>query len=217
MTAVVGGAGFTAGNAARAAFFKNNALIHDGGQNKRYDGTTVFDLGFVKPTSATNITAIAPIGAGVTGTFEAYYVWYDSVMDHESSPSPITSSTTVLVAQARRHTKPGGAPVANVTHWRVYVRRTDTAEFNFFRAATVAIGTASADEELSDAARRDAGAGPYSSDNDPPPGAFTILQTWKGYGIGVRPSDDSYYVSKQGDLESWPPRNRFYVNRGDGD
>lgn len=217
MAAVSGGTGFTAGNSARACFFRSNAIVFDGAQNKRYDGTTVYDLGFVKPTAATNMSAVAPSGAGVSGTFEAYYVYYDSVMDHESSPSPVTA-TTVLVTQARRHTKPTGSPATNVTHWRAYVRRTDTNEFNFFRAATVAIATASFDEELTDTARRDAGTGPYSSDNDPPPGAFAILATCKsGYGIGVLSDDDSFYVSKLGDLESWNPRHKFPVNRGDGE
>lgn len=216
MVAVVGGGGFTAGNSARATFYRNNAIVFDGAQAKRYDGTTVFDLGFAKPSSVTNMTAVAPSGAGVSGTFEAYYVWYDQTMDHESSPSDITG-TTVLAAQARHHTKPGGAPPANVTHWRAYVRRTDTNEFNFFRAATVAVGTGTFNEELSDTARRDAGAGPYSSDNDAPPGAFAILAQWKGFGLGVLATDDSYYVSKQGDLESWNPRNKFPVNRGDGE
>lgn len=214
--AVAGGTGFTAGNSARVAFYRNNAILHDGTQNKRYDGTSIFDLGFLKPSSVTNMTAVAPVGAGLTGTYEAYYVWYDQTMDHESSPSTITSPT-VLAAQARRHTKPGGAPPTNVTHWRAYVRRTDTNEFNFFRAATVLIGTAASNEELSDTARREAGAGPYTADNDPPPGAFKILTIWKGFALGVLDADDSFYASKQGDAESWNPRYKFPVQRGDGE
>lgn len=209
---------FTTGQPARACFFKNNAIIFDGTANIRYDGSAVYALGFVKPgTPATSITAVAPVGAGISGTFEAYYVYYDAVMDHESSPSPTTTSTTVLAAQARRHTRPPGTPATNVSHWRAYVRRTDTAEFNFFRTATIPIATLTFDEELSDAARRDGGAGPFALDNEPPPGAFAILQVWKGYGIGVLPNDDSFYVSKLGDLEGWHPKNRFYVNRGDGE
>jgi hypothetical protein len=217
MTAVGGGTGFTPGNPARASFFRSNAIIVDGAQNKRYNGTTVFDLGFAKPSSATDMTVVAPSGTGVTGTYESYYVWYDEVMDHESSPSA-TTAPVVFTADARRHTKPGGSPPVNVTHWRAYVRRTDTNEFNFFRTATVLVATATFDEEVSDTARREAGLGPFSSDNDPPPGAFAILSTVKaGLGIGVLAADDSFYVSKPGDLESWPPRNKFPVNRGDGE
>lgn len=215
-TAVVGGGGFTAGNTARACFFRSNAFIFDGALMKRYDGTTVYDVGFVKPTSVTNMTAVAPSGAGVTGTFESYSVWYDAVMDHESSPSA-TTSPVAFAANARHHTKPGGAPPVNVTHWRVYVRRTDTNEFNFFRAATVLVATGTQDEEVSDAARREAGAGPYSSDNDPPPAAFTVLVERNGIGFGILPNDDSFYTSKAGDLESWNPRNKFPVSRGDGE
>lgn len=215
-TQVGASAPFTAGKSARACFFKNNAILHDGTANRRYDGTSLLELGFAKPTSVTNMSAVAPSGAGVSGTFEVYDVWYDQTADHESSPSAITA-TISLTNQARRHTKPGGAPPSNVTHWRAYVRRTDTNEFNFFRAATVAVATATFDEELSDTARRDAGAGPSSQDNDQPPGAFAMLVEWKGFGIGVLINDDSYYVSTQGDLESWHPRNRFYVARGDGE
>lgn len=215
-TQVGASAPFTAGKSARACFFKSNAILHDGAANRRYDGTSLLDLGFAKPTSVTNMSAVAPSGAGVSGTFEAYDVWYDQTADHESSPSAITA-TVSLTTQARRHTKPGGSPPSNVTHWRAYVRRTDTNEFNFFRAATIAVATATFDEELSDTARRDAGAGPYSQDNDQPPGAFAILVEWKGFGIGALANDDSYYVSKQGDLESWHPRNKFPVARGDGE
>lgn len=207
---------FTAGNSARVCFFRNNAFIHDGAAMQRYDGTALLDVGQIAPTSVTNMSAVVPLGSGVTGTFEAYYVWYDPTMDSESSPSA-TTAPVVLLNQARQHTKPGGSPGAQYTFWRAYVRRTDTAEFNFFRAATVAIGTGTVNEELTDTARRNAGAGPYSSDNDPPPGAFAILTEWKGFGIGVLLNDDSFYVSKQGDLQGWNPRNKFPVARGDGE
>lgn len=214
--AVTGGGGFTAGDSARACFFRNNAFIHDGTQMKRYDGTTVFNVGFAAPTSATAMTTAAPAGAGVTGTYESFYVWYDQLMDHESSASPITTPV-VFAAQARVHTKPGGAPPVNVTHWRIYIRRDDTNELNFYQTALVPVGTATFTEEVSDVARRALGVGPFDSDNNPPPGAFSVLSQWKGFGIGILPNDDSFYVSKQGDLESWHPKNRFPVNRGDGE
>lgn len=207
---------FTAGAAARVCLHKSNAFIFDGIAMKRYDGTSLLEVGFAKPTSVTNMTAVAPVGAGVTGTYEAYYVWYDQTMDHESSPSA-TTATVAPVAQARRHTKPGGAPPANVTHWRAYVRRTDTNEINFFRSGTFTVASATGDDETSDTARRDAGAGPFSSDNDQPPGAFAILVEHKGYAIGVLAADDSFYTSKRGDFESWHPKNKFPVARGDGE
>jgi len=208
---------FTPGNTARAEFFANNAFLCDGTAFLRYNGTDLVDVGQVKPTSATNISAVAPVGAGVSGTFEAYYVWYDPIMDHESSPSDTTAATTVLVNQARRHTKPGGAPGSPYTQWRAYVRRTDTNEFNFYRAATVPIASATFDEELTDTTRRNAGAGPYSSANDPPPIGVAILVQWKGFGLATTLNDDSFYMSKQGDLQSWHPAHKFPVARGDGE
>jgi hypothetical protein len=177
----------------------------------------VFDLGFAKPSSVTNVTAVAPVGAGVTGTYETYYVWYDQTMDHESSPSAIT--TTTVATLRRRATTPSRAaprPSTSRTGGPTSAAPTPTSSTSSALPRSP-IGTGTFNEEVSDTARRDAGAGPYSSDNDPPPGAFAILQVWKGFGIGVLASDDSYYVSQVGDLESWAPKNKFPVNRGDGE
>jgi hypothetical protein len=205
---------FTAGRTARAEFFRDNAFISDGTAHRRYDGTSLYTVGQVAPTSVTNMGAVAPSGAGLTGTFEAFYVWYDPTMDHESSPSAITSPTA-LVAQARRHTQPGGAPAAQYTQWRAYVRRTDTNETKFMRVGTWALASGTHDEETLDAAR--VNPGPNSGDNDPPPGAWKILKEWKGYFLGVLDDSSDYCVSGIGGALSWNPRDRFSVRKGDGE
>lgn len=207
---VGGTAPFTAGNPTRFAFHRNQAYICDGVVNKRYNGTSLLDVGFIAPTAAPALAAVAPSSGGVTGTYEGFAVWYDSVTDHESSPSA-TSAAVAHVAKDRQWTKPAGAPPANVTHWRVYCRRTDTSEVNFFRAGTATVATATLTEATSDTARRDIG--PAVNVNDPPPAAFAFIAVWKGYGIGVKPNDASFYVSKQDDLESWDARNVFLVQR----
>lgn len=214
--ALVGGSSpWTAGNVARAEFFRDNAFVVDGAAQKRTDGTTLYDVGQVKPTGVTNMTAVAPSGSGVTGTYEARYTWYDPVMDHESSPSTITA-TVSPVAQARRHTQPSGSPGAAYTRWRAYVRRTDTNETKFGRVGTFTVGAGTQNEEVIDTARVDFP--PNETENDPPPGAWAILKQVKsGAFVGVLPDSSDYYVSRIGDPQSWHPRNVFSVRKGDGE
>lgn len=207
------GSGWSAASPVRMTPHRRNAHIYDGTYMRRWDGTALYEVGFAAPTSAPGLATAA--GPGVTGTYEGYAVWYDSVTDHESSPSA-TATAVAFANQVRRWTKPGGAPPANVTHWRVYARRTDTNERNFYRAGTFLVAAATGDETTSDTARINLG--PKPNENDPPPGAWASLAVAKdGYGIGILPNDDSFYVSKLGDLESWHPSDRFYVDRGAND
>lgn len=201
--------GFTAGALVQAVAFKDNVLLTDGNAMLRWNGTSLLAVGFVKPTAA---PALAAQGTGLTGTYEGFAVWYDSVMDHESSPSA-TATALALVNQGRRWTKPTGSPPANVDKWRVYCRRTDTNELNFFLTATTAIATTTADETVTDAARRTAG--PKDNVNDVAP-TFAFMCVYKDYGIGVEPDDSYYSVSKQGDLESWNANDKFALERGSG-
>lgn len=209
-TSVTGGTGFTAGNATRMLAFRNNAIVADGLQNLRYNGTACFGVGFVAPTAAPALAAVA--GPGLTGTYEGLAVWYDSVTDHESSPSA-TSAAVALTNQQRQWTKPTGSPPTNVDFWRIYCRRTDTNERNFFRSAQVAIGTANVTESVSDAARTEPG--PNPNDNDVPP-AFAVLEEYKGYRLAAKLNSSDLYISKQYDAESQHPKFVFPVG-GKGD
>lgn len=204
---------FTAGNAVRFCTFKQQLYLVDGTANQRYNGTALFAVGFAAPTGVTDMTAVSPTGTGLTGTYAAIYVWYDSATGHESSPTSTTATVTVS-NQARRHTKPSGTPASNVTHWRAYVRRTDTNEIKYYRVASVAVATATYDEQVIDTARVDPAPEPSSNDVAP---AFALLAEFNGTGIGVVVNDDQVYASKQGDLESWHPRDVLAVARGGGE
>lgn len=204
---------WTAGNPLRGTPHRESLILVDGTAMRRWNGAGVFTLGEVAPTSAPGLATVA--GPGVSGTYESYAVWYDPAMEHESSPSAV-SAPVVFANQQRRHTKPTGAPGAQYTFWRVYVRRTDTNEINFYRAAEVAIGTATFDEATSDTARREAGVGPLAHDHDPPSVQFAALVEWKGYGIGFPLNSDSIHVSKRGDLLSWHPKHVFPIARSSG-
>lgn len=210
--AVTGGSGFTSDADIFAFQFKNNLIVTDGTIWKRYNGTAAFDIGFVAPTAAPALTVGS--ATGVTGTYEGYAVWVDSVTGHESSPSA-TSSAVVFTDDKRTWAKPAGAPPANVTHWRVYCRRTDTNEANFYRTGLdQLVATASYTEATSDTARRDA-PGPRVSSNDVPD-VLAFADEWKSYRIGVKPNSSDLYISKQGDFESQHPDDVFPVGgRGD--
>lgn len=205
------GGGWTGGNPARSAQFKDNIFIADGTAMQRYDGTSLKGVSTAAPTSAPALAAVA--GPGVTGTYEGFAVWYDPTMDHESSPSA-TSAQVVFANQTREWTEPTGAPTAEYTKWRVYVRRVDTNELNFYRAGEFNKGSGTGDETTSDDLRRVAG--PNVGENNPPPADVTAMVIWKGFGIGIRRTSDAYVISKAGDVQSWPFAQQFTVDRASG-
>jgi hypothetical protein len=212
-TALTNGGGFSVGATARAFKYKNNLHVSDGVQQKRYDGTACYAIGYIAPTAAPALAVAA--GPGVTGTYEGYAVWVDATTGHESSPSAI-STAVAFVNQQRQWTKPAGAPPANVTHWRIYSRRTDTNEANYFRTGVdQLVATATYTELTSDTARNVAGAGPGDSSNDVPP-VFAMMEEFNGYRLAVKPNSSDLYISKQGDAESQHPKDIFPVGgRGD--
>jgi len=207
------GSGWTPDFVTRMTPFRNDAFIYDGSFQRRWDGTTLFEVGSGPPTGLTNMAA----GVGtLTGTYEAVYTWYNSNRDHHSSPSAPTS-TLALVGQGRSHTKPASAAPTWATHWGVWVRRTDTFELNFFFVKINLIAAAADLETVSDTARQRGALAPLPSSHDAPPGPWSVLTEYKGFGIGILTHSDSYYASAQGDLESWHPAHKFPVSRAVGD
>lgn len=194
-----GGPGIVSGSLVRFLCVRGQLYICDGTSVIRYNGTTSYAAGLTTPGAAPTLAATT--GPGVTGTFEGYAVWYDTNTDHESSPSAVCTPVE-LTNEQRLWTIPAGTPPSAATHWRVYCRRTDTGETDYYRAATTAIGTSTVTEAVLDAARRTPG--PRPNVNDPPPG-FAFMGSWKGFGIGVKTDGDYFYVSKAGDLQSWHP------------
>lgn len=210
-SAIASATGYT-GEIGRIATAKNQAILHDGTKQQLYDGSGVRDVGFVKPTGVTNMTLGG--SPGVTGTYTARYTWYDQTHNHESSPTVDATASLVTTNDERVHTKPSGAPPANVTHWRAYVRREDTSEVYWMRVGTVPIGTATLTEAVIDAARVDRL--PLEAENDPPTVNFAIFSMYKGHGIGFALDSSTMHVSKQGDIESYNPKDQFPISAGDG-
>lgn len=208
------GTGWTAGNAVRMTPFRNDAFVYDGDYMRRWDGTTLYDVGSGAPGTLANMTVQA--GPGVTGTYESFYTWYNANRDRHSSPSALTTAV-VFANETRRHTKPASAAPAWATHWGIWVRRTDTSELNVFHVMNVLVATGTQDETVSDTVRQRNQVAPLPSANDAPPGAWAIMTEHKGYAIGILDGADSFYASKLGDAESWHPRDNFPVSRATGE
>lgn len=208
------GTGWTAGAAARMTPFRNDAFVYDGTYMRRWDGATLYEVGSGAPGTLANMTATA--GPGVTGTYESLYTWYNANRDRHSSPSDITTAVA-FANQTRNHTKPASAAPTWATHWGIWIRRTDTSELSFFHVMNVAIATGAQAETVSDTVRQRNEVAPLPSANDAPPDAWAILAEHKGYAIGILDGDDSFYVSKIGDAESWHPRDNFPVSRATGE
>jgi hypothetical protein len=211
-------AGFTPGQPARFVNVKNQVVVMDGTYMRRVAtqstlersvSLATFPVGFAAPSGAPGLAAVA--GPGVTGTYEGFATWYDSVTDHESGPSPVSPSV-VFTNQQRQWTKPAGTPPPNVDKWRVYARRVDINEANYYRSGTFSIGATTGTEAVSDLARVTIGPSPIQ--NLPPPGAFAFMTIFRGYAIGVLPLDTYLNFSAQADFESWSPADRLNVNFG---
>lgn len=214
VTTLIGSATFGIGGAAaRLTPWRQSAFIYDGAVAKRWDGSTAYDIGFAAPTGISNMTSG---GSGaLTGTYRAFYLWYNETTDHEGERSEWTPANLTVSAGQRVHTRPSSAAPAGATHWRVYVQRVDTFEILAYRVGTVPVADASFTEEVIDNVRTLPG--PSVNENLPPPVTFAILEEFHGYGIGVALNATDYYTSKLNDLESWNPLHVFPVSRGDGE
>lgn len=207
---------FVPGAKVRFFTFRNLLFLMDGTTTRCWDGvigTDLFTPGQVAPTGAPTLTVSA--GPGVTGTYEAYAVWYDSAHDHESSPSPLTAQV-VFANQTRTYAKPTGAPGANYDKWRVYTRSVTLNEVYFKRVADVAVATVSASEALGDSARNLLPLGPLPLTNDPAPLTFAFQAEFQGYRLGVVMDDDQVYASRLGDPQSQHPSDILGISRGSG-
>jgi hypothetical protein len=202
-SAIAGATGFT-GDTGRVQTFNRDAWLYDGVSSKLWDGVTLRDVGFVRPTGSTALGVTA--GPGVTGTYSARYTWYDQAHDHSSSASPATADQAYTNEQ-RVHTKPSGSPAAAVTHWRVWVKKSTDAYFGL--VATVPLATATHTEAIVDDAR--VTLLPGESDNDPPTITPVVVGVHKGHGLAFAADSSTMHVSRQGDIESWPPARQFKV------
>lgn len=207
---------FAVGTKVRFNVQRNLLFIMDGITTRCWDGVLANDLftpGQIAPTAAPALAVAA--GPGVTGTYEGFGTWYSTSIDHESSPSAF-SAAVVFANQQRNWTKPAGAPSAIYDRWRIYCRRVDTNEAQYWRVVDTAIATAAVTEAVTDSARRLSTLGPLPLTNNPQPLTFEFQAEHLGYRLGVIGNDDQIYVSRLGYPVSQHPNDVIGVSRGVG-
>jgi hypothetical protein len=186
------------------------AYICNGSEQKKFNGTSVQKWGITAPSAAPTLTDSGVAGVH-DGTYEGYITYYNSNADVESSPSP-TSSTLTLVTNQIDFAWLASAD-SQVTHVRVYVRNTATQPF-FYRIATVAIGTLTVRTNTTDANL--VVKGPTSGDNDPPP-ATTKFCEWHLSRMFISDGTDVFY-SDENKPEGFNPENTLPgLNREEGE
>lgn len=197
---------FTLGVPVQACLHKNLAFLMDGDRTKIFNGTTLADPGLTTPGATTLTVGSA---TGVTGDYEGYVVWVNSTRVIQSSPG-VMSGVVTFTDDKRTWARPSSPP-ANATHWRVFCRRVDTNEREYYQTGDdQVVATASYTEAVADDDRRIPG--PKVSENDPLP-ALQGMVVWKGYGIGWRKDASTFLVTKRDFLESFDPQNEFSIKR----
>lgn len=198
-TAITQGANCAfAGNGILAAAQFSGVLGLCGGKPaKLTDPTagTLSRLGGSAPAAAPGWVLSA---GALTGMTMGYYTYYDSTSGWESSPSPVTSLTT-LSSQRITWSLSTTADREGVTHKRLYrTQLSANGEGAFFRVAEVTLATASYIDTIADTSL-----GAVSEidffDHDPPPTtSYLIIAYQKRFWIAV---DNQLWFSKAHDGE----------------
>lgn len=126
---------------------------------------TVERLGGPAPTAA---PTWGTSGTGLTGRTMGYYTFYDPTTGWESSPSPVTSLTTLSNQQLDWSALETSCAREGVTQKRLY--RTQLAadgQEPYYRVATIALATTTYADTVADASL--GAQGPSFNDHDPPP------------------------------------------------
>lgn len=135
-------------------------------------------------------------GTGLTGTTSGYYTFYDSTTGWESSPSPITASTTLTNDQLDWSALEVTCDREGVDKKRLY--RTQLAaegEGPYYRVAEIALATTTYADTVADASLGTTG--PDVADHDPPPTtSYLVIEYENRFWIA---SDTALWYSKQFD------------------
>lgn len=188
----------------------NFAIITNGLEQRKFDGTNVRLFSIVRPTVGTLAGAAGSAGAH-NGTYELRITYYNSATGHESSASNTASATVVCTNDEIDWTNIPVPGDPQVTHVYLYVRNTATMA-QFFRAGSVAAGTTTGTTDVADDALLIPA--PDTAENDPPPSDVKYVAFHQGRLFMA--SDTVLYWSKPGDVESFDPDAFDLVNSGDG-
>lgn len=188
----------------------NRCFIVNGTDAKKYDGTSLTQIGIDAPLTAPTITASAVAGLH-NGTYEARVTYYNTGSGQESSAGP-TSSTA---SPANKKIDWTSIPVSadpQVDERRLYIRNTGT-QSNFYLADVVPNNSATtfttnvADSSLTEL-------GPDTLENNPPLDGVKFACFHKSR-LFLADTENLYY-SKLDQVESFDPDAFETPNPSDG-
>lgn len=193
---------FTTGN--------NLCFIVNGIDAKKYDGTTVYRIGIVEPSTAPTL-ADSGIAGSPNGTYEARVTFYNSATGQESSAGA-TSSTVTVASKKISFTAIPISTDPQVDQRKLYIRNTGT-QSNFYLATTITDNTSTTyTYNGTDAALVDIG--PDTAENDPPVAGVKFACFHKSR-LFLADTTNVYY-SKLDMAESFDPDNYETPNPSDG-
>ena len=172
------------------------------GTLKRYDGTTISDIGSHSPPVNAPTAAV-----GTTGLLNGDY-WYTYTYVHdnvfESPPSPFTNIT---IANNQANISFSGTVPATATHRRIYRAGGLNPTFNLL--VEIPIATASYTDNISDFSISRTELTTYNNSN-PPVNLDMIVETG---GVIFGAVGDKVYFSQQGQPEYWSEYNYIQVSQ----
>lgn len=173
--------------------------------------------GFAVPDAAPSGALIA---GSITGTYAYYITFYDENTDTESNPSAQSGSVSPS-GQAVRLTNNATNNSSNsrVTHWRIY-RNLDGGT-QYYRVATVAIGTTTYDDDNTDATIQ-ANDVLLLDNTAPATSTYQCIKVFRNFAItfgaynarGGTDYDDRVTWSKVGNIDAWPSLNETDFAQG---
>lgn len=189
----------------------NLCFIVNGTDAMKYDGTTVYGIGIVAPSTAPTL-ADSGVAGVPNGTYEAYVTFYNSVTGQESSAGT-TSATQAVASKKINFSNIPTSSDAQVDTRRIYLRNTGTMS-NFYLAVTISDNVTTTSSNYNGADSALVTIGPDTDENDPPPAGVKFACFHKGR-LFLADNTNVYY-SKLDQAESFDPDSYETPNPSDG-
>lgn len=186
-------------------------FVVNGVDRLKYDGTTISNIGIVRPTVGT--LSATPGAAGTpNGTYELRVSFGNSSTRTESSASDTALATVTVTNQQLDWADVPVSSDAQVDRRFLYIRNIAT-QAQFYRAGTISDNvTTTATTNFVDANL--VIVAPNTTENNPPPAGVRYLALYKGRLFAA--SDTAVYYSKVNAFEQFPPENVELVNDKSG-
>lgn len=207
---------YTKGTTGQSSFQTVANMLYwcDGNAAKKWDGTTVSNMGIATPATAPTLS-FASGSLSPTVGFQYVYVFKNSTTGHISTASTASASTGV---QSSKNVTVQGSRSTDAQVDKVDIYRTKDGGAIFYFLAEIAnppSGTWSYTDSTADSGLNTSIIAPVAHVNDPPPSGLSLLTWYAGRLWGA--SGNTLYFSGGPDTtngvgtEAWPPGNNFTV------